>query len=212
MPKRRGGSLTTKTKRYEKVNEDVTEDETGDEHNSEMIKTPVVIVFGSGGHTAEMLQLLPSLSSTRFGPISYIISRTDSTSEKRAKSSGVVPDKAHFETIPRSREVGQSYFTAFFMTLWAIIVAFELVSRLKPKLILVNGPGTCLPICVAAVILRWIGVSSAKIVFVESACRVQSLSATGKILYHARLADCIMVQWRVLTKKYPRTEYVGLLS
>ena len=173
---------------------------------------PVMIVFGSGGHTAEMLQLLSSLSLDRYGPFSYIISRTDSTSEKRAKSSGIVPSSSHFESIPRSREVGQSYFTAFFMTIWAIIVSFELMWRLRPKLLLVNGPGTCLPLCLAAVILKWLRLLNVKIVFVESACRVQSLSVTGKILYYGRLADSVMVQWKLLTKKYPRSEFVGLLS
>jgi len=173
---------------------------------------PVLVVFGSGGHTAEMLQLLSSLSLDRYGPFSYVISRTDSTSEKRAKSSGIVPPSSQFETIPRSREVGQSYFTAFFMTIWAIIVAFELMWRIRPKLLLVNGPGTCLPLCIAAVILKLLRLLNVKIVFVESACRVQSLSVTGKILYYGRLADSVMVQWKLLTKKYPRAEFVGLLS
>lgn len=210
--KRRGSVKTKGSQRYHNASPEVNEVEESDVNEKRENKVPVLIVFGSGGHTAEMLQLIPSLSSDRFGPFSYIISRTDSTSEKRAKSSGVVPASAHFETIPRSREVGQSYFTAFFMTLWAIAVAFELMWRLKPRLILVNGPGTCLPICIAAVVLRWVRLSSTKIVFIESACRVQSLSATGKILYHGRLADTIMIQWRVLMEKYPRSEYVGLLS
>jgi beta-1,4-N-acetylglucosaminyltransferase len=212
--KRRGSDVTkgSQSQRYDQLEETDEREIESDVKEKRENKVPVLIVFGSGGHTAEMLQLIPSLSSDRFGPFSYIISRTDSTSEKRAKSSGVVPASAHFETIPRSREVGQSYFTAFFMTLWAIAVAFELMWRLKPRLILVNGPGTCLPICIAAVVLRWVRLSSTKIVFIESACRVQSLSATGKILYHGRLADSIMVQWRVLMEKYPRAECVGLLS
>lgn len=73
--------------------------------------------------------------------------------------------------------------------------------------IICNGPGTCVPICVAAFALRvrrcWLGVtppaivhrfpacwcaqvlflSRCRIVFVESFCRVRSLSLSGKLLY-----------------------------
>jgi beta-1,4-N-acetylglucosaminyltransferase len=48
-----------------------------------------------------------------------------------------------------------------------------------------------------------------KIVFVESICRVQSLSLTGKILQY--LPVHILVQWPQLTKLSPKTEYIGKL-
>lgn len=53
--------------------------------------------------------------------------------------------------------------------------------------------------------------SIVKIVFVESIARVQTLSLSGKILYHLRLADLILVQWPVLQHKYPRTQFCGRL-
>ena len=53
-------------------------------------------------------------------------------------------------------------------------------------------------VAVAAVILRFLCLVSTKIVFVESVCRVESLSLTGKILLHARIADDIHVQWKQL--------------
>ncbi len=124
----------------------------------------------------------------------------------------VVPSDAPFLPIPRSREVGQSYLTAIFTTLWAFLGAFRLVLTTRPKLLLVNGPGTCLPVAVAAVLLRLLCIVSTKIVFVESVCRVESLSLTGKILYHARLADAVHVQWKQLAEAYPRSKYVGILS
>ena len=51
------------------------------------------------------------------------------------------------------------------------------------------------------------GISPCKIVFVESLCRVKSLSLTGKILQY--LADEVLVQWEDLAAKYPRTRYIG---
>jgi beta-1,4-N-acetylglucosaminyltransferase len=47
--------------------------------------------------------------------------------------------------------------------------------------------------------LRFLGATRTKIIFVESFCRVQSLSMTGKILYY--VADRFIVQWPGLQEK-----------
>jgi len=44
-------------------------------------------------------------------------------------------------------------------------------------------------------------------VFVESVCRVTSLSLTGTVLQY--IADEALVQWPDLAGKYPRTKYIG---
>ena len=44
-------------------------------------------------------------------------------------------------TIPRSREVGQSYFSAVFTTLHALIKSFQLVLEESPSVLIINGPG-----------------------------------------------------------------------
>lgn len=54
-------------------------------------------------------------------------------------------------------------------------------------------PGTCLPICLAGFALRFLGLKRVRVVFVESLCRVHSLSLTGRLLYY--LADRFVVQW-----------------
>lgn len=158
-----------------------------------------------------MLGLLSALPLDRYTDRSYICANTDTTSEKRAKSTSIVPSDTVFYTIPRSREVGQSYITAIWMTIYAFFVSLQLIYRLKPSLLLVNGPGTCLPVCLATYFLRGCCIVKTKIIFVESVCRVQKLSMTGNILYKLRIADSIMVQWMDLVKKYPRTTYVGVL-
>ena len=40
-------------------------------------------VLGSGGHTAEMIQLLQALDRARFGPMLYVLADTDTTSANR---------------------------------------------------------------------------------------------------------------------------------
>lgn len=45
--------------------------------------------------------------------------------------------------------------------------------------------------------------SGRKTVYLESLARVDQLSATGKIVYHLRLAHIFIVQWPSLQKLYP---------
>ena len=47
--------------------------------------------------------------------------------------------------------------------------------------------------------------------YVESVCRVETLSATGRLLYHAG-ADRVLVQWPALARRYPRAEWLGRLT
>jgi len=187
-------------------------------------RASVLVVFGSGGHTAEMLALLAALPAERYGPFTFVAAASDSTSEPRAKAAALacIPPGAVFERIVRSREVGQSFLTAALTTLAALLGALRVVFTARPALVLVNGPGTCLPVCLAAALLALLQRLAAllrltrrgpcRVVFVESACRVESLSLTARILYSTRLADAVLVQWRGLLARFPRAQFVGLLS
>eukprot|EP00244_Chara_vulgaris_P003553 TRINITY_DN1658_c0_g1_i1.p1 TRINITY_DN1658_c0_g1~~TRINITY_DN1658_c0_g1_i1.p1 ORF type:complete len:272 (+),score=21.95 TRINITY_DN1658_c0_g1_i1:91-906(+) len=117
--------------------------------------------------------------------------------------------KAHFLKVYRSREVGQSYFTSVGSTLLACVHAAYLVFRVQPDVILCNGPGTCLPVCVAGFLLKVTGLRWVTMIFVESVCRVQKLSLTGILFYKFRLMDQFYVQWESLLQKYPGTIFVG---
>lgn len=73
--------------------------------------------------------------------------------------------------------------------------------------VLCNGPGTCVPLCAAGLLLGILGLKRVVLVYVESICRVETLSLSGKILYH--LADYFFVQWSSLKTKYPKAIYMG---
>ncbi|XP_062437634.1 UDP-N-acetylglucosamine transferase subunit ALG14 homolog isoform X2 [Rhea pennata] len=73
--------------------------------------------------------------------------------------------------------------------------------------ILCNGPGTCVPVCISALLLGLLGLKRAIIVYVESICRVETLSLSGKILYY--FSDHFIVQWPALKEKYPKSVYLG---
>ena len=163
-----------------------------------------LVVFGSGGHTAEMCVILHALrvtGSLRYEPLSFVAAETDRTSEATALANGTLIAGTRVHRLPRSREVGQSYASSVLSTAKAIIFSLELVLRLKPRLLLCNGPGTCLPLCIAAWCLSLIGLCHTRIAFVESVCRCKSLSMTGKILYSLRLATEVLVQWPELGQR-----------
>jgi beta-1,4-N-acetylglucosaminyltransferase len=82
-------------------------------------------------------------------------------------------------------------------------------SCVPTRWMVLSRAGTCVPLCAAAMLLRFLGVGSTRIVFVESVCRVTSLSVTGLLLYP--VADRFLVQWPQLQQRWPRTEHVGLL-
>lgn len=58
-------------------------------------------------------------------------------------------------------------------------------------------------------LLKVLGVAKCKIVFVESFCRTQTLSLSGKILYP--FASRFFVQWPQLQKEYPASTFIGFL-
>uniref|UniRef100_A0A8C7K6U5 UDP-N-acetylglucosamine transferase subunit ALG14 n=1 Tax=Oncorhynchus kisutch TaxID=8019 RepID=A0A8C7K6U5_ONCKI len=93
-----------------------------------------------------------------------------------------LPHQFTIQSIPRSLEVCQSWSSSVVTTLNALLYSFSLVFR--PDMVLCNSSGTCVPLCDAGVIL---GLKMVLIVYVESICRVESLSLCGKILYPLRL-------------------------
>ncbi len=122
--------------------------------------------------------------------------------------------------LPRARELHQSYFSSIFTTLYAFYRSVLLLWDTKPRLILANGPGTCVPTVYAAFICcrlfpcrrlwRWVQYHHddnnelCKIVYVESVCRVRTLSLSGKLVYP--IADSFVVHWPKLVERYDMVE------
>ncbi|XP_023365604.1 UDP-N-acetylglucosamine transferase subunit ALG14 homolog [Otolemur garnettii] len=175
----------------------------------------LLVVAGSGGHTTEILRLLEYLSSA-YSPRHYVIADTDKMSTNKINGFELYQAERkpsnrateyYIHRIPRSREVRQSWLSAVFTTLRSMLVSFPLTFRLKPDVVLCNGPGTCVPICLSALLLGILGIKKVIIVYVESICRVETLSMSGKILFH--LSDYFIVQWPTLKEKYPKSVYLG---
>lgn len=178
-----------------------------------------LVILGSGGHTAEMMNLLSVLQMDSFAPRFYIAAATDNMSLQKARvfedalvrKKGIKGPSAQFMQIYRSREVGQSYITSVCTTLLAIAHALWLMIRIRPQVVICNGPGTCIPLCVIAFFFKVIGIRWSSVFYVESIARVRRLSLSGLLLYKLHIADQFFVQWPQLQKKYPRAHYVGCL-
>ncbi|KAH9749335.1 glycosyltransferase [Citrus sinensis] len=173
----------------------------------------------SCGHTAEMMNLLSVLQMDRFTPRFYIAAATDNMSLQKARvfedsllhKKVIKGSSAQFMQIYRSREVGQSYVTSVWTTLLATTHALWLMVKIRPQVVLCNGPGTCIPLCVIAFLFKVIGIRWSSIFYVESIARVKRLSLSGLLLYKLCIADQFFVQWPQLQRKYPRAHYVGCL-
>ncbi|OWF39128.1 UDP-N-acetylglucosamine transferase subunit ALG14 homolog isoform X2 [Mizuhopecten yessoensis] len=176
-------------------------------------KASVLVVVGSGGHTREILTLMSGLGE-HYTPRYYVMATTDTMSEGKIQDFESKKGKDNSENfkiykIPRSREVKQSWITTVLSTLQAMLVCFPLVFRLRPNIILCNGPGTCIPLCTAGFLLKILTLGKTQIIYVESVCRVETLSMSARLLYY--VADDIFVQWDRLQKRYPRSKYIGRL-
>ncbi|KAI9286472.1 oligosaccharide biosynthesis protein Alg14-like protein [Umbelopsis sp. AD052] len=169
--------------------------------------------FTPGGHTTEMIALTRNLDDQQYAPRTYVIANTDSLSEVKARQleqerSGHEQKDYFILRIPRLREVGQPLSSVPFSVIKALLGSFKILSNM-PDLIICNGPGSCISICMVAYLPRLLGIKHIRIVYVESFARVKTLSVTGRLLYP--VVDNFLVQWPELLETYPRAIYNGTL-
>jgi len=183
----------------------------------------VLLICGSGGHTAEMIQMAersirPEGSSHR----RWAVGKDDEKSylkvmafERRLldRFSRHDLDIGTFDIVRfgRARYVHQSWLTTPFTATLSLLDIIHVLSdpprqRPVPELrypgvIVTNGPGTgflFLLVARALKLLRVVPTTHMRSIYVESWARVKSLSLTGKLIRRGRLADKFIVQYRFL--------------
>nr|XP_021191768.2 UDP-N-acetylglucosamine transferase subunit ALG14 homolog [Helicoverpa armigera] len=169
-----------------------------------------VLCIGSGGHTTELLRFVGRLNKNKYQPRLYILADNDASSEVKIHETEKENDSYTLSRIPRSRNVLQSYVSSVYSTLYATWCTLPVIYNYQPDVIFCNGPGTCIPVCVVAFVLRCLFMLDCRIVFIESICRVRTLSLTGKILQF--FADIVVVQWPQLRDVCFRAKYFGRLT
>ncbi|KAL3463205.1 oligosaccharide biosynthesis protein Alg14 like-domain-containing protein [Aspergillus heterothallicus] len=143
-------------------------------------RSPVhlLVVLGSGGHTAEMFSMLRriKLDPAKYTYRTYVVSSGDNFSATKASEfestlieRGAEPQSYCIVTVPRARQVHQSYLTAPISTLQSFyscllvlrglhpdqhLRSTDLLSSPDPDIILTNGPATAVCVILAARLLR----------------------------------------------------------
>lgn len=163
------------------------------------------------GHTTEMLEIVKKLKPDKYTPRFYIVAENDQNSVDKLMALETNPDDYKIYMITRSRKVHQSYFSSVFSTIKSLFNCIPLLMHAQPDLILCNGPATCVPVCLVAFLFKVFYINSrCKIAFIESYCRVKSLSLSGWILLY--LTDIFVVQWPKISKVSRKVLYFGRLT
>lgn len=156
----------------------------------------VLVILGSGGHTAMMLKLV-SLLEDRFEYV-YVVSKEDQLSAEKIEKAGQV----YF--VRKAREHGDNVLVAFWKVLRLFGEAWRVIRKAEPAAIVSAGPGMAVPFSVLG---KFLG---KKVIFVEDYSRVYKASTSGKIIY--RFSDLFFIQWPELKAVYPRGIYAGRLA
>ncbi|WPK25517.1 hypothetical protein PUMCH_002834 [Australozyma saopauloensis] len=179
--------------------------------NDKCQPTRIMALLGSGGHTGEMVRLLSDMELEKY-QLTWLVSEGDSTSLLKARGveESKTLSKAEFIVLARARKVGEPLVLSLFSTLRSLYsTATKLYKTALPDILLINGPGTCVPVAYFLFFLRFVGLGHTRIVYIESMARVNGLSLSGKLVLP--ICDRFVVQWRPLAVKYHRAEYYGLL-
>jgi beta-1,4-N-acetylglucosaminyltransferase len=153
-------------------------------------KLKVCLISSSGGHLAQLKQLLPLVSSK----YNYFL-----VTEKNETSLSLQKKHPTFFLKQQERK-NISFLKNFtinvFKSVWILL-------KQKPDVIISTGAGAVLPLCVLGALF------GKKVVFLESFAKITSPTITGRIIY--KFADRFYVQWEEMNEIYPKATYKGAI-
>lgn len=162
-----------------------------------MRKRAILLIYGEGGHRAQMKRLHQRLApdlSDRGLEIIGICEGEDSLPDFMNYSQGSI----------RSKHSSTKTFLQFpLRLLQSIFVCCRILWCFKIVSVVSTGPGICI---LPSVLFKIIG---SKVVFFESWSRFETRSLTGRFMY--RIADRFYVQNRGMVKLYPNAVFGGRL-
>jgi beta-1,4-N-acetylglucosaminyltransferase len=108
-----------------------------------LAKKKIMIVFGSGGHTTEMLLMLKTFDFETYGQVYFVLGHSDTWSLTKIKDYFLQSKNTKVEDVKnltilrlfRSREVKQSYLTSVFTTLMGLAHSLGLVAKIRPDIV-----------------------------------------------------------------------------
>lgn len=148
-----------------------------------MKKIRICLACSAGGHLTELRQLKDFYE--KFDHFFVTFRRPDS--ENLAKTRPVFfvqrPGRNIFKTL---------------QTVWD---SFGILKREKPDLVISTGADAAIPICLLAKLM------GKKVVFIESFCRINEPSWSGRIAY--LFSDLFIYQWKELQCFFPKGKFGG---
>jgi len=141
------------------------------------------IACSAGGHLSEVKQLEEYYKKHNHFFITF--KRFDSIELNKT-------NKVYFVVDPKRN---------LFSFIHNFIQSFFILLKEKPDAVISTGAGVALPTLLIAKLM------GKKTVFIESFCRINSGSFSGKIAY--RFAGLFLVQWKENLKFFPKAKYAG---
>jgi UDP-N-acetylglucosamine:LPS N-acetylglucosamine transferase len=145
----------------------------------------ICLTFSPGGHFTEMRKLMDAFKEH---DIIYATIKKKSTEK--------LPNVHYLKDT-----LGPTKISIFVNIIIITIQSFKILYKEKPKVIISSGADVTIPLCYLGKLF------GKKIIFIESLCRINNLSYSGKIVYP--IANLFLVQWEKLTKKYSKAKYWG---
>lgn len=160
----------------------------------------ILLIYGSGGHKAQMERLLNKMDRQHAEIKIDFIAITESGASIEhhlvLENFEQPPFRNKYFSAANFLKIPQKYFN-FLQCFFRIIKNYQVVSVIS------TGPGLAIPFSMLFKMLK------TKIIFIETWSRFETQSYAGKVMY--RLADRFYIQNRSLAKFYPRAIYSGLL-
>lgn len=145
----------------------------------------ICLTFSPGGHFTEMRKIMDAFKGY---DIIYATIKKKSTEK--------LPNAYYLKDT-----LGPTKISIIVNILIVIIQSFKILYKEKPKVIISSGADVTIPLCYLGKLF------GKKVIFIESLCRINNLSYSGKIIYP--IANLFLVQWEKLTKKYSKAKYWG---
>lgn len=161
----------------------------------------ITYVLVTGGHTYEALKVAERLNSTYVN--SYILYKDDEITPQKIKDNGKIAKITRSFQEIRRKSILQNAVGCIKFT-YSILESVRALRELNTHVVISTGSGPALAPMIAAKLL------GKKVIFVESACRINSYSLCGWFAYKF-LADLFFVQWPDTKKVYPKAIYAGRL-
>jgi len=142
----------------------------------------IALVGGAGGHLRELMQISNLLESKG---IEFFFVTIDTPFTRRMKNTYLV------------RFIGIDFPRLLVLNILNVFFAIRVIARESPDMVITTGPEFAIPYCIFGKIRK-----SARIIYIESLCRIRGPSGTGRII--GPFVDSYLVQWEEALETSPR--------